>query len=152
MAYGILLDYLMGQSIDAFRYFGAHFGYIEVEKEEVVPPKTKGGKARKVKVQDKLYGVWFRLYAPLASDVSVIGEFNGWDVRSKVWVGCDNTSLRSCCGLIAYRIPTHSVYFTALPVASYILPSRMMYNSLLISTLRTPFASVAPFSMSVVVS
>ena len=26
MAYGILLDYLMGQTIDAFAYFGAHFG------------------------------------------------------------------------------------------------------------------------------
>ena len=81
MAYGILLDYLMGQSIDAFRYFGAHFGYIEVDREEIVPPKTKGGRSKKVMVKDKLYGVWFRLYAPLASDVSVIGEFNGWDVR-----------------------------------------------------------------------
>ena len=82
MAYGILYDYLMGQSIDAFKYFGAHFGYIEVEREEVVPPKKSGGRSRKVKVKDKLYGVWFRLYAPLASDVSVIGEFNGWDLRA----------------------------------------------------------------------
>ena len=82
MAYGILFDYLMGQSIDAFRYFGAHFGYIEVDKEEVIPAKTKGAKPKKVKVKDKLYGVWFRLYAPMASDVSVIGEFNGWDVRT----------------------------------------------------------------------
>lgn len=81
MAYGILFDYLMGQSIDAFHYFGAHFGYIEVDKEEVVPAKTPGGRAKKVKVKEKVYGVWFRLYAPMASDVSVIGEFNGWDVR-----------------------------------------------------------------------
>ena len=81
MAYGILFDYLMGQSIDAFHYFGAHFGYIEVEKEELVPAKTAGGRAKKVKVQEKVHGVWFRLYAPMASDVSVIGEFNGWDVR-----------------------------------------------------------------------
>ena len=36
MAYGILFDYLMGQSINAYEYFGAHFGYVEVEKEEVV--------------------------------------------------------------------------------------------------------------------
>ncbi|MBQ7243963.1 MAG: 1,4-alpha-glucan branching protein GlgB [Bacilli bacterium] len=81
MAYGILFDYLMGQSINAFEYFGAHFGYIEVEKEELVPPKEKGKRAKKVKVMDKQYGVYFRLYAPMASDVSVIGEFNGWDVR-----------------------------------------------------------------------
>ena len=58
MAYGILYDYLMGQTIDAFRYFGAHF-------------VTQNGER----------GVMFRLYAPLADDVSVIGEFNGWDVR-----------------------------------------------------------------------
>ena len=82
MAYGILYDYLMGQSIDAFKYFGAHFGYIDIERDQVVPPKKPGGKPKTVKVQDKLYGVWFRLYAPMASDVSVIGEFNGWDVRT----------------------------------------------------------------------
>jgi 1,4-alpha-glucan branching enzyme len=29
-----------------------------------------------------LHGVWFRLYAPLAEDVSVIGDWNGWDVRA----------------------------------------------------------------------
>ncbi len=62
MAYGLLYDYLMGQCIDAFSYFGAHF----VEK--------KKGK----KIVER--GVIFRLYAPLANDVSVIGEFNNWDV------------------------------------------------------------------------
>jgi 1,4-alpha-glucan branching enzyme len=81
MAYGIVYDYLMGQSIDAFTYFGAHFGFVEVEKEVVQPGKTKRSKPKKVKVKDKLFGVWFRLYAPMADDVSVIGEFNGWDVR-----------------------------------------------------------------------
>ena len=25
MAYGLLYDYLMGQSIDAYKFFGAHF-------------------------------------------------------------------------------------------------------------------------------
>ncbi len=59
MAFGILYDYLMGQTIEAYRYFGAHF----VE-------------------QDGQHGVMFRLYAPMADDVSVIGEFNGWDVRT----------------------------------------------------------------------
>ncbi len=61
MAYGILYDFLMGQSIEAYNYFGAHF----IEKEI-------NGK--------KVPGVVFRLYAPLAEDVSVIGDWNGWDV------------------------------------------------------------------------
>ncbi|MCR4911722.1 MAG: 1,4-alpha-glucan branching protein GlgB [Bacilli bacterium] len=59
MAYGIIYDYLMGQSINAYDYFGAHF--------------TK---------QDGKDGVVFRLYAPMASDVSVIGDFNNWDMFS----------------------------------------------------------------------
>ena len=59
MAFGILYDYLMGQSIEAFKYFGAHF-------------ETHGTKE----------GVVFRLYAPMASDVSVIGDFNNWDIYS----------------------------------------------------------------------
>jgi len=82
MAYGIVFDYLMGQSIDAFRYFGAHFGYVEVVKGTLSPGKTKKSKPKKTKIKEKLFGVWFRLYAPMADDVSVIGEFNGWDVRA----------------------------------------------------------------------
>ena len=58
MAYGLFYDYLVGQCIDAFTYFGAH---LEKRGEEV--------------------GFVFRLYAPCASDVSVIGEWNNWDVR-----------------------------------------------------------------------
>lgn len=61
MAYGLLYDYLMGQCHNAYEYFGAHFVTIK--------------KGRK-----KVDGVIFRLYAPMASDVSVIGEFNNWDV------------------------------------------------------------------------
>lgn len=57
MAFGILYDYLMGQTIDAYQYFGAHF-----EK------------------HDGVDGVMFRLYAPCASDVSVIGEWNNFNV------------------------------------------------------------------------
>lgn len=56
MAYGLLYDYLNGQCIEAHNYFGAHF------KEE----------------NDQKF-VTFRLYAPGASDVSVIGEWNSWD-------------------------------------------------------------------------
>ena len=56
MAFGILYDFLMGQSIEAYRFFGAHF-----EKRGITS------------------GVVFRLYAPLAEDVSVVGDWNGWD-------------------------------------------------------------------------
>ena len=58
MAYGLFYDYLVGQCIDAYTYFGAH---LEKRGEEI--------------------GFVFRLYAPFASDVSVIGEWNNWDVR-----------------------------------------------------------------------
>jgi len=57
MAYGLLNDYLNGKCIDAFTYFGAH----QIE-------------------QDGVKGFIFRLYAPKAEDVSVIGEWNNWDV------------------------------------------------------------------------
>ena len=58
MAYGLLYDYLNGQCIEAHNYFGAHFS------------EKKNGQTV----------VTFRLYAPMAEDVSVIGEWNGWDV------------------------------------------------------------------------
>ena len=57
MAFGLLYDYLNGQCIEGHNYFGAHFS------------EEKGQKI-----------VTFRLYAPLADDVSVIGEWNNWDV------------------------------------------------------------------------
>lgn len=56
MAYGLLYDFLNGQTIQAFDYFGAHFTTHENQK-----------------------GVMFRLYAPLANDVSIIGDWNNWD-------------------------------------------------------------------------
>ena len=57
MAFGLLYDFLNGQCIEAHNYFGAHFSE-----------------------QDGQSVVTFRLYAPMADDVSVIGEWNGWDV------------------------------------------------------------------------
>ena len=57
MAYGLLFDFLNGQCIEAHNYFGAHFS--ENNGQSIVT---------------------FRLYAPMADDVSVIGEWNGWDV------------------------------------------------------------------------
>lgn len=57
MAYGLLYDFLMGQCIEAHNYFGAHFS------------EDASGHP----------GITFRLYAPSANDVSVIGEWNGWN-------------------------------------------------------------------------
>ena len=79
MAFGLLFDYLNGQTTHAFEYFGCHFGKKEIETEEVTVDKA--GKKRKKKVLKEVDGAYFRLYAPMADDVSVIGEFNGWDVR-----------------------------------------------------------------------
>ena len=61
MAFGLLYDYLVGQCSNAYEYFGAHFETKKIGRKNVS-------------------GVTFRLYAPLASDVSVIGEWNNWDV------------------------------------------------------------------------
>lgn len=61
MAYGLLHDFLLGNTTRAYEYLGAHFTHQDID-----------GK--------KVRGVMFRLYAPLAEDVSVIGSFNNWDV------------------------------------------------------------------------
>lgn len=76
MAFGLLYDYLLGQTIDAYTYFGAHF-----------------------ETRDKKSGVVFRLYAPCASDVSVIGEWNNWDVTK------DKLSKIDDCGAWEIFIP-----------------------------------------------
>ena len=68
MAFGLLYDYLMGQCIDAYTYFGAH-------KEE----------------RDGVKGFVFRLYAPCASDVSVIGDWNNWDVTKDKMIKVDDS-------------------------------------------------------------
>lgn len=80
MAYGLLYDFLMGQCITAYDYFGAHFMSVK-----------KGKK--------KAAGVVFRLYAPMANDVSVIGEWNGWDVRVDKMQKIDD------CGVYEVFIP-----------------------------------------------
>lgn len=61
MAYGLLHDFLTGQTTKAYEYFGAHFEDRTIDSKVVS-------------------GVVFRLYAPLASDVSVVGDWNNWDV------------------------------------------------------------------------
>lgn len=50
-------EFLLGHSMTAYEYFGAHF-----------------------KTQNGVKGVLFRLYAPMARDVSIIGDFNNWNV------------------------------------------------------------------------
>ncbi|MCQ2814811.1 MAG: 1,4-alpha-glucan branching protein GlgB [Bacilli bacterium] len=81
MAFGLLYDFLMGQSVDAHTYFGAHF--------------TKQGKTS---------GVMFRLYAPCASDVSIIGDWNNWDV------GAHKLNKIDDCGVWEIFIPNLSNY------------------------------------------
>ena len=91
MAYGLLYDFLMGQSTRAYEYFGAHF--IEYQTKEDAPHK----KGRKKTITVK--GVVFRLYAPMADDVSVIGEFNNWDPRANKMTKVDD------CGVWETFIP-----------------------------------------------
>ena len=81
MAYGILYDFLMGQTIEAYNYFGAHFTKQEIDDYILVPLKKDPTKTKKQKVRRKIDGVLFRLYAPNASEVSVIGDFNNWDAN-----------------------------------------------------------------------
>lgn len=70
MAFGLLYDFLMGQSIEAYKYFGAHFTKIK---------RTKG--------------VVFRVYAPMAKEISVIGEFNNWDPKVNVMTKVDEAGV-----------------------------------------------------------
>ena len=80
MAYDFT-NYLMGQSIDAYKYFGAHF-----------------------LKQDGVDGVVFRLYAPMADDVSVIGDFNNWDIYSHKMHKVDS------CGVWEVFVPGANQY------------------------------------------
>ena len=79
MAFGLLNEYLNGQCIDGFRYFGAHFTKIQRKEYVKVPLKKDPTRFKEVASHKTIEGVIFRLYAPLASDVSVIGDFNNWD-------------------------------------------------------------------------
>jgi len=64
-------EFLTGQSIHAYKYFGAHF--TEIENTSSQTQSTK-----KNKKDSTIKGVMFRLYAPLANDVSIIGDWNDW--------------------------------------------------------------------------
>ncbi len=79
MAFGLLFDYLNGQCINAYKFFGAHFEQREIEEIVEVPLKKDPTRTKKSVKKKYVEGVVFRLYAPMASDVSVIGDFNNWD-------------------------------------------------------------------------
>lgn len=70
MTNDLLHEFLFGQTIESYNYFGAHFKTIETSI------KDKNG--RKKKSSEK--GVMFRLYAPQAEDVSIIADWNNWDI------------------------------------------------------------------------
>lgn len=65
--------FYLGQETQAAEMLGAHF--IE---------------------QDGVPGVRFRLYAPMASDVSVIGDFNSWDVTKNKMHKIDIGGIYEC--------------------------------------------------------
>ena len=81
MAYGLLFDYLNGQCIEAYKYFGAHFETREIKEIISIPLKKDPSRTKQSSRKKLVEGVVFRLYAPCASDVSVIGDWNGWDPR-----------------------------------------------------------------------
>lgn len=93
--------YLMGQSLDAFNHLGAHFVTIKEEVIEKRPARSKDGRGRprNVKVVKEVPAVRFRLYAPHASDVSVIGDWNSWKP------GAHNMKLVDYRGLWEITIP-----------------------------------------------
>lgn len=61
MSYSWFDDYLQGKCADAYKYLGAH----------VVKDKKK-----------EQTGVMFRVYAPMAKTIEVLGDFNNWSVGS----------------------------------------------------------------------
>jgi len=79
-------EYLVGQSINAYEIFGAHFMKREVIEMVDVPLKKDPTRTKKVRRKVQKDGVMFRLYAPCASDVSVIGDWNDWNPTvHKMW-------------------------------------------------------------------
>ena len=86
-------EFLMGFTTSAHKYFGAHFN----------PAKGKKKKS-----------VTFRLYAPAASDVSVIGDFNGWDAGKNP---CERISQEGVWECTMPSLPLYSNYKYSIETA-----------------------------------
>jgi len=71
--YTFFENYLNGHLPDAYKYFGAH----------------------KVKI-DNHWGYLFRVYAPMAKEIDIIGDFNNWDSKSNVMEKKDYRGLYEC--------------------------------------------------------
>lgn len=70
MGYSWFDDYLLGQATRAYEHLGCHFGKL-----------------------DKKNGAWFRVYAPSARSVTLLGDFNGWNLYSHLMNKVDNRGL-----------------------------------------------------------
>jgi 1,4-alpha-glucan branching enzyme len=70
MAYGLLYDFLYGQTTKAYEYFGCHFLTVNGNR-----------------------GCVFRVYAPNAVEVSLIGEFNEWNPGAHVMRKIDESGV-----------------------------------------------------------
>ena len=87
----VLHDFYMGRSFDAYEYFGAH-------------PCNEG--------------VMFRVYAPNALKVELIGEFNHWDGAGDEMVPLEQSGVfelaqadAKACGEIAWSCVQHAMGF-----------------------------------------
>ncbi len=70
MGYSWFDDYLLGQATRAYEHLGCHFGKL-----------------------DKKNGAWFRVYAPSARSVTLLGDFNGWNLYSHLMNKVDDRGL-----------------------------------------------------------
>lgn len=68
MSYSWFTDYLQGRCADAYNYLGAHLQLNE-NGEEV--------------------GVVFRVYAPMAKSIEVLGDFNSWALGKNIMTKVD---------------------------------------------------------------
>jgi 1,4-alpha-glucan branching enzyme len=89
-------EFLCGQTIEAYTYFGAHFISKKITEVVDIPLKKDPKKTKKVTIEKSIGGVIFRLYAPMASDVSVIGDFNNWDYGANKMEKIDASGIFEC--------------------------------------------------------
>jgi 1,4-alpha-glucan branching enzyme len=96
MSNNFIEEFLCGQTIEAYSYFGAHFISKEIDEVVDLPLKKDPKKTKKVAIKKSIGGVVFRLYAPMASDVSVIGDFNNRDYGANKMEKIDASGVFEC--------------------------------------------------------